>query len=96
MIKKQPHTTHSAIDPSLPETYSSKTFSSLLPEWSLPFGYRTFCLLFRSPFGYKTKSPVIEWSNGPWMSNYHSATDYFWPFGYRTYPITQCLLYIKG
>ena len=63
--KKQPHTTHSAIDPSLPETYSSKTLSSLLTEWSLTFGYRTFCLLFRSPFGYGTKSPVIEWSNGP-------------------------------
>ena len=42
----------------LHETYSYRTFSSPLTEWLCPFGYPTFCPLFRSPFGYWTKSPV--------------------------------------
>ena len=29
-----------------------------------PFGYQTFCPLFRSPFGYRTISLVTEWSYG--------------------------------
>ena len=31
-----------------------------LVKW--PFGYRTLCPIFRSAFGYPTKSPVTEWS----------------------------------
>ena len=40
--------------------------------WTIrPFSYQSFCLLFRSPFGYLTKRPFNEWSYDPQMSNYH-------------------------
>ena len=49
-----------------------------LRDW--PFSYRTFC-------------PVTEWSVK--MSGYRTIQlpDYLWPFGYRTRPLTECLLY---
>ena len=57
------------LAPWLLEPFSYRTFSSPLSEmvhlvmWLL--GYCTFCLLFRSPFGYRTKNTVTEWSYGP-------------------------------
>ena len=39
--------------------------------WTIrPISYQTFCLLFRSPFGYQTKIQVTEWSqtSGLWTS----------------------------
>ena len=48
--------------------------------WTIrPFSYQTFCPLFMSPLGYRTKSPVTEcptvlgiWFWGFWYSNPHS------------------------
>ena len=53
------------------DTSCYQTLSSPLTEWLWPFSFWTFCPLFRSPIGYRTKSPV----HSPNMSNYLQLSD---------------------
>ena len=51
-----------------------------------PFSYRTFCPLFRSPFGSQTKTLLTEWSR-------RNSDSWMFPVTYG--PVIECLLYFN-